>query len=40
MDIVNGRGGEVFRWINVFGRQIFGGKESVICFLILHCLGY
>ena len=30
MDIMNGRGGEVFRWINVFGRQIFGSKESVI----------
>ena len=30
MDIVNGRGGEVFRWINVFGRQMSGGKESVI----------
>jgi len=30
MDIMNGRGGEVFRWINVFRRQIFGGKESVI----------
>ena len=30
MDITNGRGGEVFRWINVFGRQILGGKESVI----------
>jgi len=22
VDIANGRGGEVFRWINVFGRQI------------------
>ena len=30
MDIVNGRGGEVFRWINIFERQILGGKESVI----------
>ena len=30
MDIVNGRDREVFRWINVFGRQIFGSKESVI----------
>jgi len=30
MDIVNRRGGEVFRWINVFGRQILGDKESVI----------
>jgi len=30
MDITNGRGGEVFRWINVFRRQIFGGKEFVI----------
>ena len=30
MDITNGRGGEVFRWINVFERQIFGSKESVI----------
>ena len=30
MDITNERGREVFRWINVFGRQIFSGKESVI----------
>jgi len=30
VDIVNRRGGEVFRQINVFERQIFGGKESVI----------
>ena len=30
VDIVNGRGGEVFRWINVFRRQIFGSKEYVI----------
>jgi len=30
VDIVNGRGRKIFRWINVFGRQIFGGKESVI----------
>ena len=30
MDIADGKGGEVFRWINVFGRQILGGKESVI----------
>jgi len=30
MDIANGRGGEVFRWINIFGRQILGGKKSII----------
>jgi len=30
MDIANRRGEEVFRWINVFGRQILGDKESVI----------
>ena len=30
VDIVNRRGEEVFRWINVFERQIFGGKESII----------
>ena len=30
MDIANERGGEVSWWINAFGRQIFGGKESVI----------
>jgi len=30
MDIMNRRDGEVFRWINVFRRQIFGGKDSVI----------
>jgi len=30
VDIVNGRGRKVFRWIIVFGRQIFGGKKSVI----------
>jgi len=30
VDIANERGGKVFRWINVFGRQIFGSKESVI----------
>ena len=30
MDIANRRGKEVFRWINVFGRQILGDKESVI----------
>ena len=29
MDIVNGRGGEIFRWIKAFGRQIVGGKESI-----------
>jgi len=30
VDIANKRGGKVFRWINVFGRQILGGKEFVI----------
>jgi len=30
VDIANRRGGKVFRWINVFGRQTFGSKESVI----------
>jgi len=30
VNIANGRSEKVFRWINVFGRQIFGSKESVI----------
>ena len=30
MNIANGRSEEVFRWINVFGRQIFSSKESAI----------
>jgi len=38
VDIANGRDGEVFRWIDIFGRQIFKSLSFSVVFLFL--LGY